>query len=166
MSWWFGSLIVLHDRSKLSSPSLELCRSLGIDFVSVTEAVDTSVPACEMLFQMIGAVAQFERSLIGERVRAGIDNARKKGKILGRPALRVLNQEGIAYLRRMRRQGGLPFRRLAERFRPGARASVTCSQRSMRRGKTHGAGKSSISVCPPGAQSPRPICSSRPGVDS
>jgi DNA invertase Pin-like site-specific DNA recombinase len=66
---------------------LELCRSLGIDFVSITEAVDTSVPAGEMLFQMIGAVAQFERSLIGERVRAGIDNARKKGTILGRPAL-------------------------------------------------------------------------------
>ena len=44
---------------------LELCRSLGIDFVSITEAVDTSVPAGEMLFQMIGAVAQFERSLIG-----------------------------------------------------------------------------------------------------
>jgi DNA invertase Pin-like site-specific DNA recombinase len=41
---------------------LELCRALGIDFVSVTEAVDTSLPAGEMLFQMIGAVAQFERS--------------------------------------------------------------------------------------------------------
>ena len=70
---------------------LELCRSLGIDFVSITEAVDTSVPAGEMLFQMIGAVAQFERCLIGERVRAGIDNARKNGTILGRPALRRLN---------------------------------------------------------------------------
>ena len=46
---------------------LELCRALGIDFVSVTEAVDTSLPAGEMLFQMIGAVAQFERSLIAER---------------------------------------------------------------------------------------------------
>lgn len=46
---------------------LELCRALGIDFVSVTEAVDTSLPAGEMLFQMIGAIAQFERSLIAER---------------------------------------------------------------------------------------------------
>jgi len=43
---------------------LELCRALGVDFVSVTEGVDTSLPAGEMLFQMIGAVAQFERSLI------------------------------------------------------------------------------------------------------
>ena len=55
---------------------LELCRALGIDFVSVTEAVDTSLPAGEMLFQMIGAVAQFERSLIAERVKSGLANAR------------------------------------------------------------------------------------------
>jgi DNA invertase Pin-like site-specific DNA recombinase len=95
---------------------LELCRSLGIDFVSITEAVDTSVPAGEMLFQMIGAVAQFERSLIGERVRAGIDNARKKGTILGRPALRVLERKDIVELRRLRFREHLPFRRLAERF--------------------------------------------------
>jgi DNA invertase Pin-like site-specific DNA recombinase len=95
---------------------LELCRSLGIDFVSITEAVDTSVPAGEMLFQMIGAVAQFERSLIGERVRAGIDNARKKGTILGRPALRVLNRKDIAELRRVRLREQLPFRKLAKRF--------------------------------------------------
>lgn len=94
---------------------LELCRALGIDFVSVTEAVDTSVPAGEMLFQMIGAVAQFERSLIGERVRAGIDNARKKGIVLGRPALRVLNRKEVGDLRGMR-QDGLSYRSLAERF--------------------------------------------------
>ena len=62
---------------------LELCRALGIDFVSVTEAVDTSLPAGEMLFQMIGAVAQFERSLIAERVKSGLANARANGKILG-----------------------------------------------------------------------------------
>jgi DNA invertase Pin-like site-specific DNA recombinase len=84
--------------------------------VSVTEAVDTSVPAGEMLFQMIGAVAQFVRSLIGERVRAGIDNARKKGKILGRPALRVLTQAEVVKLRKLRFQEQEPFRMLAKRF--------------------------------------------------
>ena len=61
--------------------ALELCRALGIDFLSVTEAVDTSLRAGEMLFQMIGAVA-FERSLIAERVRSGLANARANGKIL------------------------------------------------------------------------------------
>jgi len=51
---------------------LEMCRALGIDFVSVTEAVDSSLPAGELVFQMIGAVAQFERSLIAERVKSGL----------------------------------------------------------------------------------------------
>jgi len=94
---------------------LELCRALGIDFVSVTEAVDTSLPAGEMLFQMIGAVA-FERSLIAERVRSGLANARANGKILGRPPLRKLTHKEAADLRRQRLQKKLPFRALAEKF--------------------------------------------------
>ncbi len=95
---------------------LDLCRALGIDFVSVTEAVDTSLPMGEMLFHIIGAVAQFERSLIGERVRSGLANARAKGKILGRPALRRLSRAEIAVLRRERTKRKVPFRTLATQF--------------------------------------------------
>ena len=95
---------------------LELCRALGIDFVSVTEAVDTSLPAGEMLFQMIGAVAQFERSLIAERVKSGLANARANGKILGRPPLRKLTRKEVADLRRHRTQGKVTFRALAKKF--------------------------------------------------
>jgi DNA invertase Pin-like site-specific DNA recombinase len=89
---------------------LELCRSLGIDFVSVTEAVDTSLPAGELVFQMIGAVAQFERSLIGERVKSGLANAKAKGKVLGRPPLRKLTPGEIVDLRRQRRKQQAPYR--------------------------------------------------------
>jgi len=92
---------------------LELCRALGIDFVSVTEAVDTSLPAGEMLFQMIGAVAQFERSLIAERVRSGLANARANGKVLGRQPLRKLSRKEVANLRKQRVQEKMPFRALA-----------------------------------------------------
>src|SRR5580704_9040329 len=95
---------------------LELCRSLGIDFVSVTEAVDTSLPAGELVFQMIGAVAQFERSLIGERVKSGLANARAKGKVLGRPPLRKLSRAEIRQLRQERTQDNVPFRVLAKKF--------------------------------------------------
>jgi DNA invertase Pin-like site-specific DNA recombinase len=96
--------------------ALENFRALGIDFVSVTEAVDTSLPAGEMLFQMIGAVAQFERSLIAERVKAGLDHARKNGVVLGRPALRKLTKKEIAQLRRRRMNGKQPYRTLATEF--------------------------------------------------
>ena len=95
---------------------LELCRSLGIDFVSVTEAVDTSLPAGELVFQMIGAVAQFERSLIGERVKSGLANAKAKGKVLGRPPLRQLSRSESRQLRQERVQRNVPFRLLAKKF--------------------------------------------------
>jgi DNA invertase Pin-like site-specific DNA recombinase len=95
---------------------LEMRRSLGIDFVSVTESVDTSLPAGELVFQMIGAVAQFERSLIGERVRSGLANARAKGKLLGRPPLRALTAPEIKNLRKQRRDNGIPYRELAKTF--------------------------------------------------
>jgi DNA invertase Pin-like site-specific DNA recombinase len=95
---------------------LEMCRALRIDFVSVTEAVDTSLPAGELVFQMIGAVAQFERSLIAERVKSGLANARAKGKMLERPPLRKLSRAESRQLRHERAQGCIPFRVLAKKF--------------------------------------------------
>jgi DNA invertase Pin-like site-specific DNA recombinase len=65
--------------------ALETFKALGIDFVSFSEQMDTSTPAGKMVFTVLGAVAELERSLIVERVRAGLRNARAKGKRLGRP---------------------------------------------------------------------------------
>src|SRR5208283_5159997 len=65
--------------------ALETFQSLGIEFVSLTEGVDTSTPAGKMVFTVLGAVAELERSLIAERVRAGLRNAKAKGKRVGRP---------------------------------------------------------------------------------
>jgi DNA invertase Pin-like site-specific DNA recombinase len=69
--------------------ALETFKALGIDFVSLSEQVDTSTPTGKMVFTVLGAVAELERSLIAERVRAGIRNARAKGKRLGRPRVGV-----------------------------------------------------------------------------
>jgi DNA invertase Pin-like site-specific DNA recombinase len=96
--------------------ALELFRILGITFVSCTEAIDTSLPHGEMLFQIIGAIAQWERSLIAERVRSGLKNARANGKILGRPPLRRLTSKEIVQLRSARSKAKLPFRILAKKF--------------------------------------------------
>ena len=73
--------------------ALEQFQSLGIDFVSLSENVDTSTPTGKMIFTVLGAVAELERSLIFERVKAGIRNARAKGKKLGRPRADVRESE-------------------------------------------------------------------------
>jgi DNA invertase Pin-like site-specific DNA recombinase len=65
--------------------ALEEFRSLGIQFISYQENVDTSTPLGQALFTIVSAVAQLERDLIRERVSAGIRNARANGKQLGRP---------------------------------------------------------------------------------
>lgn len=78
--------------------ALETFDSLGIEFVSLSEQVDTSTPTGKMIFTVLGAVAELERSLIAERVKAGLRNARAKGKRLGRPRKPVHAAE-IALLR-------------------------------------------------------------------
>src|ERR1035437_8103458 len=62
--------------------ALETFNALGIAFVSLSEQMDTTTPAGKMVFTVMGAVAELERSLIVERVRAGLHNARAKGKTL------------------------------------------------------------------------------------
>jgi DNA invertase Pin-like site-specific DNA recombinase len=81
--------------------ALETFNALGIAFVSLSESLDTSTPAGRMVFTVLGAVAELERSLICERVRAGLRNARAKGKRLGRPHT-VLD---VAKIARLRAQG-------------------------------------------------------------
>ena len=78
--------------------ALENFRALGVEFVSLSEQIDTSTPTGKMIFTVLGAVAELERSLIAERVRAGLRNARAKGKRLGRPTKQV-NGAQIAALR-------------------------------------------------------------------
>src|SRR6266403_1732274 len=81
--------------------ALETFGSLGIEFVSLSEQVDTSTPTGKMVFTVLGAVAELESSLIKERVRAGLRNARSKGKRLGRPKKSV----DAAQVRSMRTAG-------------------------------------------------------------
>jgi len=78
--------------------ALEDFRSLGIEFISLSEQIDTSTPTGKMIFTVLSAVAELERSLIVERVRAGLRNARAKGKRLGRPR-KMLDAGRIAKLR-------------------------------------------------------------------
>ena len=75
--------------------------ALGITFASLKDNLDLSTPSGRLMFQIIGAMAEFERSLIQERVRAGLRNARAKGRKLGRPRVAVDSEE----IGRLRAQG-------------------------------------------------------------
>jgi DNA invertase Pin-like site-specific DNA recombinase len=66
--------------------------SMGIDFISMSESIDTSTPMGRLVFTILGAVAEMERELIRERVQAGVDRAKKQGKKLGRPRVLVDEQ--------------------------------------------------------------------------
>src|SRR5262249_45320110 len=77
--------------------ALDEFRALGIEFVSLHEAIDTSTPMGRAMFHIAGAFAELEREIIRERVRAGLANARRRGKKLGRRRL-LLNHEKIAKL--------------------------------------------------------------------
>lgn len=65
--------------------ALETFNALGVEFISITEQVDTTTPQGRLLFQLVAGFAEYERAMIAERVRSGLANARKNGIVLGRP---------------------------------------------------------------------------------
>src|SRR5450432_3837517 len=108
--------------------ALEAFKALGIEFVSFSEQMDTSTPAGKMVFTVLGAIAELERSLIVERVKAGLRNARSKGKRIGRPAADV-DASQIAHLR----ASDVSWREIGRRLGVSAR---TARRTLAARGKT------------------------------
>src|SRR5437879_831973 len=96
--------------------ALDTFRVLSIEFVSLSESLDTATPAGRMVFTVLGAVAELERSLIVERVRAGLRNARAKGKHLGRPRV------------------GVDARRIATLRKSGASWATICQETGLSKG--------------------------------
>ncbi len=96
----------------------------GVSFVSFRDDLDLSTPSGRLMFQIIGAMAEFGRSLIQERVRAGLRNARAKGKRLGRPSVTVNATE----LARLRSQGP-DWRAIASRLGVGVGTVVRAANR-------------------------------------
>lgn len=88
--------------------ALEDFRTLGIAFIATGDAIDTTTPTGKMTFHIIAAMAEFERSLIQERIHAGLRRARAQGKRLGRPPVEI-DAERVRALR----QQGLSLRAIA-----------------------------------------------------
>lgn len=78
---------------------LERIESAGATFLSLTESIDTSTPAGRMMMQIVGSFAEFERAMLRERTKHGLESARKEGRIGGRrPKLTTRQQKEIISL--------------------------------------------------------------------
>ncbi len=86
----------------------------GAHFQSLNEAIDTNSSGGRLVFHMMGALAEFERSLISERTRAGLKEAKDSGKTLGRPKSLTAQQVDIA--RKALASGEATIEELAERY--------------------------------------------------
>jgi DNA invertase Pin-like site-specific DNA recombinase len=115
--------------------ALEEFRSLGVQFISYQENIDTSSPLGQALFTIVSAVAQLERDLIRERVSAGIRNARANGKKLGRPSVKA-NLEDILQLK----AEGHSLRKIAAKL--GIGDGTVRDRLNDQRGKPHANGPS------------------------
>jgi len=107
--------------------ALDEFRALGIEFVSLHDGCDTTTAQGRLLFGIMASLAEFERELIRERVRAGLDAARARGKRLGRPR-QVVDSEKIAQFRAQ----GLSWREISAQVGVGLgtvhRLAHTCSK--------------------------------------
>jgi DNA invertase Pin-like site-specific DNA recombinase len=100
--------------------ALETFRSLHVEFVSLQEQLDTATPIGQAMFTIIGAMAQLERDIIRERVKAGLERAKARGIRLGRPRVPVVAEDLVAL-----RARGLSVGEMARRLR--------CSRSTVRR---------------------------------
>jgi DNA invertase Pin-like site-specific DNA recombinase len=108
-------VVLAWDVSRLSRSLVDLVTTLdelhacGIDLYLHQQAIDTTTPAGKAMFQMCGVFAEFERGILSERVKAGLNRARQEGKILGRP-MKLANVKKLLEAR----QRGSTIRQIAE----------------------------------------------------
>lgn len=93
--------------------ALEEFNSLGVDFISYKENVDTSTPAGKILFTMISAFAEFERSIIRERVIAGMEKAKARGARIGRPKIPPFTKQKVLMLK----ERGLTYKEIIKQVK-------------------------------------------------
>ena len=94
---------------------VETIRDRGGGFKSLAEDIDTTTPAGRLIFHVFASIAQFERERISERTREGLQAARKRGRVGGRPL--ALSPAQMAEVRRMRDEECRPLPEIAKLFR-------------------------------------------------
>lgn len=137
-----GDIIIVWKLDRLARSLKQLIDTIydlqrrGIGFRSITESIDTTTSAGMFVFQIFGAVAEFERSLIRERTIAGLNHARSLGKVGGRP--KAMTNRQITMAKALIRDSRLNMREVAEeldvspatlyRYLPGGRGAVVAEE--------------------------------------
>ncbi len=112
--------------------TVEDLRDRGIGFMSMTESIDTGTPGGKLAFHIFGSLAEFERGLIRERTMAGLEAARREGRVGGRP--RAMSDSDVKAAKALMAAGNISMKEIAGRLSvspatlyrafPGGRISV------------------------------------------
>src|SRR5207249_11220126 len=86
----------------------------GIGFKSLQENMDTTTSVGKLTFHLFGALAEFEREVIRERTHAGLQAARARGRLGGRPKLQALDPKKVALARKLYDDGHMPVQELCD----------------------------------------------------
>lgn len=107
--------------------------SLGIDFISLHEGVDTTTPNGRLVFGIFASISEFERELIGQRIRSGLEAALARGQRLGREPVFKLTTEQCGQLKREHSKRRASLRVLARKYNVSLwRAYALCSGQQAR----------------------------------
>ena len=104
-----GDTLIVYKLDRLSRSLADLIKivneinSKGSEFSSISEKIDTETPGGKLIFHIFSALAQFERELIVERTKVGLEAARKQGRIGGRP--RAIDSNTLDQITRMKKAG-------------------------------------------------------------
>lgn len=115
-----GDVLVVWRLDRLGRSLAHLIELIGkldarrAGFQSLSEAIDTTTAGGKLIFHVMGALAEFERSLISERTRAGMASARSRGRRMGRPP--TLSKKDVAEIRRAVRAETANLEQLAKRY--------------------------------------------------
>lgn len=126
------STVVVYSFSRFARSTTHLLNALtkfkakGVQFVSLTERIDTNSPVGMAMFSILAAISQLERDLIADRVKCGLANARAKGKLIGRKKMRDSD------LIRKLKKAGMSYRQIAEVARC-SHGSVSAEVAAMKR---------------------------------
>ncbi|WP_083632472.1 recombinase family protein [Domibacillus antri] len=99
-----GDRFVVYKLDRLARSTKELyqltdeMKNRGIDFVSINDSFDTTTPTGRAMFGMLAVFAEFERDIIQQRTKAGLEAARKRGRLGGRPAIEEKTKRHIVTL--------------------------------------------------------------------